>query len=829
MRRFKQRIGLMVLPLILLFLSCSTRSGDPYVRIPECDQMQDVSPLFPDSIALRTMTQSYCQYFDFQLINGKIYSRERGSKEWELFLKTGLPKVGKNSPSVIREISADADSLYAFDDQGYLYYCYLAKTAPEKPFRWRRRYGFPKDRQFQQSEESSHKRAWSMGARRVEVLYQEDIYGNPHHYGTMGIETFYFLEEDGRCIRFCDSGLPQDFSHSIQVPEDGRLICESISASASTLFVIGNQGSMYTRLIDFDTMGCDPMFFQYTYDQLEQKYPGTSYFSNYSPWALPAEDWKKQPDIQLKGKARLTKMISIAQNGQGNSARELRVGGTNENGDAGYYHKMLNDSEWSFTRADIYLDPHAFLNPSKEELGPTRLLNYSGYLAKNGKNLEEVKCEVKNVDLHSTGKCELEISSGNEKFNCTLFLVEKWTYITRDKPGYDGTPRIYFITVECDLAHLDEYSPEFASLISDMFAQKNHALFAISGEVTDAYFHVELAGGGSQSFIIPIGDVNEYTIFASSGEATDFSPTTFKYLYMLTQPTLRKSVSPELTLSKDVIYTVRDSSKIEDIIHENEAYLKELKQSQKEIKKARSSSGLSRWGYSILELVARVTMLNHINFPKIKQVTSVGGDLLESTEASLVDMVNYMTWSCENIDDLVSLRIKKYNELLDEVKSKTFIGQVDSSLLDSYPEFYSAAGIPSKCVQKDDGGAVKATLEVVDGIPYFPGFFIQGDDGSVVLVVLEKSASAIVNWLEKREKACESETSSSQWMKENPLEIKAELLRISMQGHEKSVLQTIHDIRYEYNEGNMVWDGEDIQINMDTAVFSKKVLFQSNQ
>lgn len=826
MRFFKLRKRLFVLPLLFVLFSCSTQSGNPSIRIPECGGIQDVSPLFPDSVALRTMTQSYCQYYDFELVDGRIYSKARGSREWELFLKTGLPDVGKDSPSAVREISADADSIYAFDDRGYLYYCYLAKTAPEKPFKWHKRMGFPKDRQFQQSQDALRKRAWSMGARRVEVLYHEDIYGNPHHWGTMGIETFYFLEEDGRCIRFCDSGLPQDFSHSIQVPEDGRFICENISASASTLFVIGNQGSMYTRMIDFDTMGCDPMFFQYTYDKLEQKYPGSNYFSNYSPWALPAEDWKRQPDIKLKGQARLTKMITIAQNGQGNSARELRVGGTDENGEVGYYHKMLNDSEWKFTRADIHLDPKTYLDKSKPELGESRLLNYTGYLAKNGESLEDVKCLVKNVDLHSTGKCELELSRGEEKFKCTLFLVEKWTYITRDKPGYDGNPRNYFVTAECDLSGIDSYSPEFKSLINDMFAQKNHALFAISGEATDSYFHLELAGGGSQPFIIPITDFNDYTLFASSRESTDFSPVTFKYLYILNQPTLRKAISPEMILDKDLIYTVRDRAKIEKVIEDNEMYLKELKHAQKEINKARSSSGLSRWGYSILDLVTRVTMLNQINFPKIKQVTSVGGELLASTETSLVDMANYMTWSCKNIDDLVSLRIKKYEELLDDVTANTFIGQVDSSLLDSYPEFYEAAGIPSICIQKDVDDSVKASLEVADGIPYFPGFFIQDRDGSLVLVILEKSASSIVEWLERRDSFFDEVKTKSQWMKENPLEIKTELLRMSMQENEKSVLQTIHDIRYEYNTGSMVWDGEKISVSMNTGLFSKKILFE---
>ncbi|MBP5450991.1 MAG: hypothetical protein J6Y16_02010, partial [Treponema sp.] len=403
--------------------------------------------------------------------------------------------------------------------------------------------------------------------------------------------------------------------------------------------------------------------------------------------------------------------------------------------------------------------------------------------------------------------------------------VEKWTFITRGKPGYDGNPRNYFVTAECDLSGIDSYSPEFKSLINDMFAQKNHALFAISGEATNAYFHIELTGGGSQSFLSSLTDANEYTVFASSADYTDYSPTTFKYLNMLTQETLRKSVSPELLLRKDVVYTVRDRSEIERVIQENEDYIKELKLTQKEINKARRSSGFSRWGYSIIDLLTRVTMLNHVNFPKIKQVTSVGGDLLASTENSLIDMANYMAWSCKNIDDLVSMRIKAYRKLLDEVSSKTFIGQLDSSLFDSYPEFYEAAGIPSLCIQDGGDDGVSASLEIVDEIPYFPGFFIEDSKGSVVLVILENSASSIIDWLEKVEKAEASGGQKSQWMKKNPMEIKAELLTISMQGKGKSVLQSIHDIRYEYNTGNVVWDGESIQVNINTALFSKKVLF----
>ena len=53
-----------------------------------------------------------------------------------------------------------------------------------------------------------------MGARRKDVLWHEDIFKNQHHYGTMGLETIYFLTEKGNEIRFTDSGLPADLSKS---------------------------------------------------------------------------------------------------------------------------------------------------------------------------------------------------------------------------------------------------------------------------------------------------------------------------------------------------------------------------------------------------------------------------------------------------------------------------------------------------------------------------------------------------------------------------------------------------------------------------------------
>ena len=190
---------------------------------------------------------------------------------------------------------------------------------------------------------------------------------------------------------------------------------------------------MYTRLIDFDTMGCDPMFFKYTYEQEEQPYTGDNYRSNFTPWALPAEPWKKQPDIPLKGQARISRFLTIMQNGHGNAARELRVAGLGRDGAPGYYVKQIDDAEWRFVRAPLSIREQDFLTPAPEtdpqdtatpvvvqpapRAEPTDFA-YTGYAVKNGVNLSGIRCEVDGFSLASEGQASLRLRfAGNSTEN----------------------------------------------------------------------------------------------------------------------------------------------------------------------------------------------------------------------------------------------------------------------------------------------------------------------------------------------------------------------------------------------------------------------------
>ena len=571
----------------------STAKKD-FFSSPHSGQIQDINGFLPEQVYIRTRTQSYCTYGEFALVDGRIYFKEKGESQWKLFKQTGLPHPDPSStdkftpPARIEEICADGDSFYAWDGEGTQYYIYLAKDGKRKDRSWLRKFGFPKNTYLSMNDLVKNYRGWSMGARRIEVLWHEDRYGNPHHYGTMGLETVYFLTSDGQHIRFADSGLPQDLSRSVEVPLNGAFIAQNISVSADSIFLIGSRGSMYTRLIDFDTMGCDPMFFQYTYDKVEQKYSGSEYLSNYSPWALPAEDWMEQPKIPLYGQARLTKMISIAQNGHGNAARELRVAGRDQNGNTGFYHKQIFDDEWSFTKANLILDESLFLDPSQEEIGKSDNIEYSGPLIKNGKPLEGFRCFLSGASLCSEDECSLNIAYKGERWKCRLFAVEKWTYMQRYDPGRDESLRDYFITPEFDQKEFDSYSPEFSSILKKLFGERNHKLFVFSAKASLEYFQITINGSEGASFLSKISPLEQqqdtYVIFLTKRGIFQRNTITLRTATLFPRKNWEKYFQPELTLQNGKSYSIKERTQVQNVIDLNKKCADELKKEINESK-----------------------------------------------------------------------------------------------------------------------------------------------------------------------------------------------------------------------------------------------------
>lgn len=814
----------------------------------------NVNGIFPDQVYIKTLTQSFCRDYQFCIVDGLIYYKlmpnvqysnpNKDERQWQLLGGTGLPQPKKKGgfpvPKEIVEISADADSLLAFDSEGGMYQMFTNYNAPGNPFEWIWDFGFPERTHLVQNQLVKNKRAWATGSRRQDVLWHEDIYGNPHHYGTMGIETIYFLTEDGQHIRFTDSGLPADFSRSLQGPERGTFIAENLSASASTMFVINKAGTMYTRLADFDTIGCDPMFFKYTYEKLPQKYDGTQYLSNYSPWALPSEPWLKQPEIPLKGQARLTRHITILQNGRGNGARELRVAGTDATGQVGYYSKAIFDSkpeDWYFVPAPLHLEETTFLPVTAEGLppeiaenlfGPSQELQYGGGLWQEGRRIPEIQCRISDF-LMSEGSCTLELTYKDETKYITVHPVEMWSFMFRNNPGLDGTPKNFFITFEYPSSSLVSKYPEFEIILNRVFGDKNKALFSSQASATKDFFYMEVAyknpklihrplsargDNGMPVVATPKPKKDDY-VFVLVNNKNDFPSKVTQNILSVgaslfyNSPAITPFFSTNLRLEPGTLITQENRQVLDKALVENQQYYQMLLQELEVFEEYATKARLSRWGYNIVDLLTTVTLLNQIDFPKIKTVTSYGGELMAQNELTYRAQSNSRSWIYSHLQGLLEMRIMNY-KVLQKLLDKGIVSvQIPLTLQDSHYEYLKAAGFPNVIQGSTNLGFTTAQIQLLPEAPLFPGFCLileEGEERYFILIEFKDSVKEIYPKLDS--------------YFANNLDIPVTFLAFSESGFLPKEVKNIHK-----RKGKVLWNGSDFVVQAKRRFLGVKEIF----
>lgn len=311
----------------------------------------------PDQVHFRTATESFNQWWYFAVRDGRIWlkpNEETGRRDpgdWELVGKTGLPEgshlVRFDAPDEVTEISADGAHLHAISADGHFYRGADARTDIRDSLHWADRWGWPAARGPGLSTSWSTERGWSVSdSTPFEVGHYEDVNGDQHSVG-LGVAHVYRLTEDGRAVAFNDWWLPADWSRRICGPERCTLQAVAMSASASTLMLLGRDGSVWTRLYDFDNGGeNDLLRYSYVVDGPDGRTRG-----------LPAEDWFRQPDLP---RGRPTNHVAIAQDGKGNAARLLRVEAELD-GVVGYWEKHLQDAGWVWVETDdvvggVFLD-----------------------------------------------------------------------------------------------------------------------------------------------------------------------------------------------------------------------------------------------------------------------------------------------------------------------------------------------------------------------------------------------------------------------------------------------------------------------------------------
>lgn len=792
--------------------------------IPNKESSENINGEFPKEVYVKTLTQTFMKGWQFILSDGKIYAKKDGEDEWKLFIKDGKPKDANR----ITEIYGDGDCLFAFDGEGRLFKAYTEKTTVDKPFTWVSNFGWPQKSQLYQNELVKNNRGWAMGTRRRDVLWYEDIFGNQHHYGTMGLETIYFLSDDGQRILFTDSGLPNDFSKSIEGPEHGKFIARTISNSASTLFLIGDDGTMYTRLIDFDTMGCDPMFFKYTYKNEPQKYSGAEYLSNYAPWGLPAEPWKKEPEILLEGKARLTRFISIHQDGQGNFARELRVAGTNKDGVTGYYYRNIANEKWNFMPAKMKFADDDFLTGDSKR-GNTTDFSYSGYLTQDGTKNENITISTDDFSLTSEGIFYLDFKMSKdgwtEEKKIKMNNVAQWTYAVRIAPGYDGSAMYYFVTPDFDETLFQTEHEEFSSVLKSVFEGSDKKTFVFTAAGTTDY--LEIYGNSQTSGLIgQIGRSQEFKIFLSKREKNaaetygDYiNPETYKAVSSHLFLTSNSYNSNEFVIPRKENYTKYDIQDIDFRIEHNTDLKKFMNGELQTYNKYARKSNISRWSYNLVDLITTVTLLNQIDFPKIKTMTSFGGRLLQSNAESFKSSYEYRSLTAPHVISILDLRIKAYKNLEQDIE-KDGSASLNPNLKDSYTEYFDEVKIPSSISGRTPGLKKNSTFSRIDELPMYPGFYVSIGEGATeqtVIVTAKKAAKTIFSR--------GSDDNKKESLKKKPLKMKVNF--IPEKGKSK-YLKSIADISFiEKKTGKLIWNGETLKITVGHFLL-KKTLFEGN-
>ncbi|QQO10076.1 hypothetical protein [Breznakiella homolactica] len=660
-------------------------------------EKEDINGEFPDAVYLKTRTQSFNTYHYYVVKDGLIWYKgitpESGPRDWILFMKTGLPNNSSNKkfrdPRAIVEISADADELVALSSDGQFYRICFDWIFSRKNNEWFDGQGWPAVEPLYIDKRTAGNVAWAMGKRNAQVLWYEDPFGNQHHNGTQEIATTYILLEDGQEICYGDTGLPSDFSRNYIGPERGSFKAAAMSASASTLFLINEAGEMYTRLADFDIIGCDPMFFKYTYVPYKSNLPGTNYRSNLTAWGLPSETWLKQFPITLPGQARLTRHITILQNGQGNAARELRVGGIDAQGKTGYWSKPIFENTWRFVEAPLEFAADDFLDTGsypdgKGERGPSIDTAMRGYLWNGDTKDSEWLYEIPNFNLFE-GECDLRITWNNETCTILLHPVEMWTYLKRDYlPGRNGPPKIFFVTLDIPPDAMDGLSESFKQELEQRIGDSDKKLFHYIMEAGTDYLLMQSqksSDSGSIMFLTA-GDVSEYLPeFNRSWVLGEFEEVT-------------RYNSEDLIVQGGPVFQRNQYAEIQNKIELNKALQKELKERISNFESIKRSASRSRIAYSAIDFITHITLIYRIDVPKIYTITRFGGDIMTANDAYASHISDSRIWMDKKLLELLDLRIRSYSEVAEQLAD----GEPEAALPPGYAEtsegYWKVGGLP---------------------------------------------------------------------------------------------------------------------------------------
>lgn len=437
--------------------TANSRDLVPASEIPEAGTTADwpAAPagLLPRTVALRGPTETFNGRYQFATRDGDLYVRRAaGAADPDGWRQVPLPPCLDGR---VASISADDDELIAIDADRRVFVMDNALKGPAL-FNWTRRWGMP----FwtgpgRTLPDGVIAWSWSVLSPAEDRTWTDDA-GNAHGVGDDKVSHIWALRAGGQRLTFMDPWLPNDDSYEMCAPRGGRFRSVNLSASGSTVFVVGRHGDLYTRLFDFDLSGSDGVFFAYSYEPQRAGDPQ-------APIQLPSPAWVHQPKVP----GRITSAISVSKVGTGAIHRTLRVEGVDGRGRTGYWEKDITaprSSSWRFHRTGRPLSgPLLRSDPTRDtsaqDLGARPGVRYRG-------TVDGVGVSVDGFDPHCTPS-RLTLSAGGHSVRLVLHSVDGLRGEVRS-PQLDDRPRSLYGDIEVPrrvLAALDRQPAPIRRLI----------------------------------------------------------------------------------------------------------------------------------------------------------------------------------------------------------------------------------------------------------------------------------------------------------------------------------------------------------------------------
>jgi hypothetical protein len=441
----------------------------PFARIPEAGSLAQwpAAPagLLPARVYLRGPKDTFNGRYAFATRGGALYVAPvaGGGAGWRAM---PLPDCLAGR---VASISADDDELIAVDADRRVFTMDNALKGPDR-FNWSRRWGLP----FWHGPGRTLPTgvvawSWSVLSPAEDRTWTDDA-GNAHGVGNDKVSHIWALRDGGRRLTFMDPWLADDDSYEMCGPVRSRFRAAGMSASGSTVFVVGRHGDLYTRLFDFDLSGSDGVFFRYAYEP--QRRGDAS-----APIQLPSPAWVHQPKVP----GTITSAISVHKVGTGAIHRTLRVEGRDARGRTGYWEKDVvktTSAAWRFHRTGQPLRGRRLDNPRRDttrlDLGAPTDVRFAGTAG-------GMRIAVEGYDVHCTPST-LRLTAAGTSVDLILHSVDalRGTVIA---PRLSAEPRGQYGNIEVPravLAHLERQPAAIRSFVATTLKGRRFTDVALS-------------------------------------------------------------------------------------------------------------------------------------------------------------------------------------------------------------------------------------------------------------------------------------------------------------------------------------------------------------